>query len=96
MNLAAWQALPDDQRELLLREGVALEVRSWKRSPDYVGRIDAQYSQFGIQATALCGDTLERVPRLWADGVWRAVLAADSGALAHLRELARAAGITPQ
>jgi len=95
INLATWQALSEAERTLLAREAVALEVRSWKRSPDYASRIDAELSRHGIQATALCGDTLARVPGLWAEGVWRGVLAQDDGTLAHLRDLARAAGITP-
>jgi TRAP-type transport system periplasmic protein len=95
MNLAAWNTLSPESRALLLGEGVVLEVRIWKRSLDYVADVEALHNQRGVQATALCGDTVAQTPKLWADGVWEAAIAQSDEEVRHLRALARAAGITP-
>jgi len=95
MNLATWHTLSPESQALLLRQGVVHEVRAWKRSLGYVADAEALLNQHGVQATALCGDSVVRTPKQWTDGVWEAAIAHSDEEVRHLRDLARAAGITP-
>lgn len=95
MNLATWNTLSPESQALLLSQGVVLEVRIWKRSLDYAADAEARLNQHGVQATALCGDTVAQTPKQWADGVWETAIARSGEEVRHLRDLARAAGITP-
>ena len=94
MNLTTWQSLPQNLQQLLLEEGEALEIRTWKRSSRFIGLEEAGLNQQGLQATLLCDASLAALPRLWADNTWAVAGEKDRAAVQALREQARAAGLT--
>lgn len=94
MNLASWNTLDDATRELLRARGVTLEVRTWKRSRKRAGHHDAALNRQGLQATQLCGEQAAALPHHWAESAWTFTIAQGGPAVAALRELARAAGVS--
>ncbi len=94
MNLARWQALDEGTRELLRAHGVTLEVRTWKRSRKRASHPDAALNRQGLQASNLCGEQAEALPRYWAESVWAFTIEQGGAPLEALRELARAAGLS--
>ncbi|MGE0486041.1 MAG: hypothetical protein AB7Q81_17975 [Gammaproteobacteria bacterium] len=95
MNLATWNALDADDRAVLAEQGVALEVRAWKKSAKYTGRVEDALLARGMQATLPCDATRAGLEKTWSDGVWAFGIARGGEEIAHLRALAEAAGITP-
>lgn len=93
-NLDTWQKLDDDERRAILQQGVQMEVRAWKRSPQWANLEEAQMNAQGVQVTTLCRDRADRLPYAWADGVWTRVHKQDPEFADSLRSLARQAGLT--
>jgi TRAP-type mannitol/chloroaromatic compound transport system substrate-binding protein len=95
INLATWNALEPADRDVLAEQGVALEVRAWKKSAKYTARVEGELLARGMQATLSCEATRETLEKTWSDGVWALGIARGGEEVAHLRTLAEAAGITP-
>ncbi|MCP5201542.1 MAG: TRAP transporter substrate-binding protein DctP [Gammaproteobacteria bacterium] len=95
ISLATWNTLDAADRAVLSEQGVALEVRAWKKSDKYTARIEGELLAHGLQATLPCEATRERLDKTWSDGVWALGIVRGGDEIAHLRELAEAAGITP-
>jgi len=94
MNLERWRSLDETTRELLRAHGVTLEVRTWKRSRKRASHPDAALNRQGLQASNLCGAQAEALPRYWAESVWAFTIEQGGAALAAVRDLARAAGLS--
>ncbi|MEQ8234228.1 MAG: TRAP transporter substrate-binding protein DctP [Gammaproteobacteria bacterium] len=94
MNLETWNTLDEATRELLRTRGVALEVRTWKRSRKRTAHHDAALNRHGLQATQLCGEQAEALAHHWAESAWAFTINQGGAPIAALRELARAAAVS--
>ncbi|NUB45635.1 TRAP transporter substrate-binding protein DctP [Fertoebacter nigrum] len=95
MNMDTFEALPADQQDALLRVGADLELAS---EPHFQAAMEAEEAALiasGSTVVEIGGDKAAQIPQIWADTLFSAASETDAEVSNRLRELARAAGLTP-
>lgn len=94
MNLDSWNALATEDQAALERVALRLENDSIARFDVLAETERAALVDLGMQETAFPPEEAAQLDTLWSNGVWQIAEAGAPDAIAGLRSLARAAGLS--
>lgn len=93
MNLDAWNSLEPDQRDVLNKAAVELEIQTAARFDMLAAEEEKQLLAAGMQLTQMPAEDAERLDALWEAGVWEGAMPAGAAA-ENLLKLSREAGLS--
>ncbi len=95
MSLDSWNALDEETRELIERVAQEYEAEALGHFDRIVGEEQAILEEEGMSVTELSDEFLPALDAAWFEGAMDLAASQNPDAIAELRELARAAGMTP-
>jgi TRAP-type mannitol/chloroaromatic compound transport system substrate-binding protein len=95
MNLAAFNALPDDQKQIVLKAGQDMEEAAALRSADLIEKEERALLAAGSTVAQIAPEKAAELRKVWADSLFDLAAETSAGDSNRLREVARKAGLTP-
>lgn len=95
MSSATFEALPAEEQAALLQIGSDLEVASEPYFEEAMAAEDEALMASGSTVAEIAPDLAATIPQIWADSLFDTAAETDPEVSGRLRELARAAGLTP-
>lgn len=96
MNLDRWNALSEEQQEILTQAAMEIEVEGRERFVELWEEENQAMIDAGLEITEFDAETAERVEAVFAEGVWRQVESRAGADGARMRELAVEQGLTAE